>query len=942
MSPLLKKSNKTSKNYQLKMNCFVAGILAVIIMVFVYLIHSNSLFFGDGTVLRMDLYHQYGPLYAELYDRIVHGYSLVYSWTSGLGGAFLGNLFNYCCSPFALIIFLFGHKNMPEAIAVMILLKAIVSSVTFTYYINKSTKKESIVSAGFGLLYAFCGFFVAYSWNIMWLDAMSVFPLVILGIEKIILDRKPLLFIVALTYTMITNYYMAYMVCILSALYFLYFYFGRFQWKSSLKESAAPDQDKQNEERPAEEKAQASPAADFAAPIAGQAAPPVYESFAPVETQQPENADGYPAQASFGSDFARFAGETPQDILPPDYDSTDTQTAAPRMPAPQEAGISETPPYPPVSAAPVKTKKEKKKKAVPLKERRLFVSGFIFALSGILCFFIAAFALLPVARCLESSSATGSTFTDDLNTYFNFFDFIANHLPGVEPTIRSSGDNVLPNVYCGMLSILLVPFYFLSDKISGKKKVAAVGFLTVFFLSFSVNAFNYLWHGFHFPNDLPYRFSFAYSFLILTLAYEAILHIGDFTRKQYVTAGILTLLFVVIVEKVGSKNVELKTVYMSVVFVIVYVIIAGLLTSPHYVKKSVAGLLVFTIAMELCFANTGNYVMEQSKSNYTGDYDSYHSLRADVEKDEDLLFYRTELSRLRARMDPCWFGYNGVSTFSSMAYENTASLMNKLGFFGNNINSYTYYPQTAIFNSMFSMRYIYDNADMLTESDLYTFVKSEQKTKDDAATYDAYRYNYFLPLTFAVSDRVKQWNPGENNPFSVQNELMADATGVQNVLKDVSATDLLCENLTDTSLDFIKENNYFSVNPVDASLDSTKLTILLEAETAGNYYVYAGGQNITGIHVIANDLDYNYGSSGVDPFILDVGPLEEGDEISVEYSIEQDKSFALLRERWTSETTRPLCLRPFPMTRAGRSAWTGRFCLMPRKKIRRTEPTAEK
>ncbi|MBR5015760.1 MAG: YfhO family protein, partial [Clostridia bacterium] len=39
--------------------------------------------FGDITILRMDMYHQYGPLLAELYDRITHAESLIYSWTSG-------------------------------------------------------------------------------------------------------------------------------------------------------------------------------------------------------------------------------------------------------------------------------------------------------------------------------------------------------------------------------------------------------------------------------------------------------------------------------------------------------------------------------------------------------------------------------------------------------------------------------------------------------------------------------------------------------------------------------------------------------------------------------------------------------------------------------------------------------------------------------------------
>ena len=199
MSPLLKKRSKTDERSLLRKYCCISGLLAFMVMMFVYLCHNNTLTFGENTVLRMDLYHQYGPLYAELYDRIVNGYSLVYSWTSGLGGAFLGNLYNYCCSPFALIILLVGHRNMPEAIAIMMLLNAVASAMTFTYYVNKSTESVNKVSIGFGLLYAFCGYFVAYSWNIMWLDAMSVFPLVILGVEKIIQKNKPFLYILNCT-----------------------------------------------------------------------------------------------------------------------------------------------------------------------------------------------------------------------------------------------------------------------------------------------------------------------------------------------------------------------------------------------------------------------------------------------------------------------------------------------------------------------------------------------------------------------------------------------------------------------------------------------------------------------------------------------------------------------------------------------------------------------
>ena len=81
------------------------------------------------TILRMDLYHQYGPLFAELYDRITTGGSLLYSWESGLGSSFLGNFLNYLSSPVTLIILLFGHENIPEAIAAMSVIKAVLPTL---------------------------------------------------------------------------------------------------------------------------------------------------------------------------------------------------------------------------------------------------------------------------------------------------------------------------------------------------------------------------------------------------------------------------------------------------------------------------------------------------------------------------------------------------------------------------------------------------------------------------------------------------------------------------------------------------------------------------------------------------------------------------------------------------------------------------------------------
>ena len=116
---------------------FLAALCTALIMLVVY--YCYNLFpFGEVTILRMDLYHQYGPLYAEFYDRLTSGASFLYSWTTGGGSGFLGNFSNYISSPFSLLILFFGHKNMPEAIAAIILLKSAAASFTCSYFLKNS------------------------------------------------------------------------------------------------------------------------------------------------------------------------------------------------------------------------------------------------------------------------------------------------------------------------------------------------------------------------------------------------------------------------------------------------------------------------------------------------------------------------------------------------------------------------------------------------------------------------------------------------------------------------------------------------------------------------------------------------------------------------------------------------------------------------------------
>lgn len=741
----------------------VSGGASLFIILLVYFCYG-IIPFGDGTVYRMDLYHQYGPLFSELYDRITSGESLIYSWNTGIGSSFLGNFYNYLSSPIGLIILLFGHKNTFEAVAAMIAIKAVLSSMSMSYYLKKTQKSDGFPIAAFGIMYAFCGYFIAYYWNVMWIDAMYLLPFIALGIEKIIESGKCKTYIIALALAIYSNYYIGFMLCIFSCIYFLYYYACT---SKKLRDRKGLKTEK--------------------------------ETF-----------------------FTR------------------------------------------------------------LKNSFFLQSGIRFALSSLSVGIILAFMLIPLVNILSASSATKGTAPTEYESYFTIFDFLANHLAALEPTIRSSGDDVLPNVYCGMLTVLLIPLYLFSKKINATEKIASVVLLAVMYFSFNINYLNFAWHGFHFPNDLPYRQSFMYSFILIVMAFKAFKHITEFSKKQILGLGICTLAFVVIVQELGSKNVDDMTVFITIAFTVLHIIVLGLITSKKAQAYALSVMVICSVAAETITANTDHYVANQSKTSFSSDYDDFKALQQEVSDNDDLLFYREELSDLRARMDPSWYDYNGASIFSSMAYEKVANMQKYIGLYGNKINSFTYNPQTPIYNAMFSLKYVYDKSSYVSECDYYTNVGSND-------TFTAYENNYMLNLAYPVSSDLIDWNAVDClNPVEAQQELFELATGVEGVFNRIVDFEIDYINLLNVDFDSILAGN-LPLNRI--SSDSTSMaTVQITANTTDNIYIYVYSRNLDTVNIYSPKITTTMTVS--DGYILDLGQHDVGDIISVELPLADDKSSA--------------------------------------------------
>lgn len=205
---------------------FYAFLIPVLLMYTLYIameIHP----FGNGTVLVLDLNGQYVYFFEALRNTVYGEGSMLYTFFRGLGGEFMGMYAYYLASPLSYLVALFPQKLIQEALLTIILLKTGLCGASFGFYLHKRTKhpnKSAIVC--FSTMYALCAYAVVYQSNMMWIDALIWLPILTYSIEQLVRLGRFKLFVIALSLTVMSNYYIGYMTCIYVALYFFYYCFS--------------------------------------------------------------------------------------------------------------------------------------------------------------------------------------------------------------------------------------------------------------------------------------------------------------------------------------------------------------------------------------------------------------------------------------------------------------------------------------------------------------------------------------------------------------------------------------------------------------------------------------------------------------------------------------------------------------------------------------------
>lgn len=481
--------------------------------------------FGSGTLCSMDGFSQYYPMLMNMVDSIKSG-EIFYSFKGALGFNLWAQSAYYTNSIFWLPLCLIPHKFHLSFIHTAILLKLSLGGLFFSvrlYKIHKNADRTRLllIFPALSSVWALNGYLCAFINQFMWTDVVILLPLVILGIERLTEKKRPGLYIAALALSLLSCFYLSYMVCIFSV---LWFFFVMFREKNGWK--------------------------------------------------------------------------------------------------------------------------------------TLFDRAVIFGISSLLAGGISAAVILPVYKALGLTKASTLTFDGVIKLKHSLADILLRFLPAQETSLEYGA----PNLYCTVTVVFLFLLFLLSKKFSVRHRICTLVFSGFMFISMCINLGEYVWHGFHYPNQLPARQSFLVIFLLIAVAAE----------------------FLVKAE-----------------------------LSPKALKRITALLLTGAI-FNFCIQFSRDVWVSQSNSLQKFEYimEDFTAL------DDSEPFTRMEWTGVKKNNYPQQYGYNAVSYYSSTMTEAAYDFFQNIGMERYAKNVSVHYLESDILNSLFSIKYVMseENGSKITEN----------------------------------------------------------------------------------------------------------------------------------------------------------------------------------------------------------------------------------
>lgn len=843
----LKGNSKLNKSVIITLFSYITVIVISAIIGIITFKKCEIAPYGKNSILCMDLWGQYFPMYIN--NKQADGLAgLMYSWNGGFGFNNWVQSAYYCNSVFSLFYKFIPISKMVTATDIFCLIKIVLSSASCLCFLRYKLKSHSPVLIGGAVCYSVCAYMLAFISQPMWTDCLFYAPLVLIGIERLVREKKPVFYSIILAITVMYSFYVGFATCIFSVLYF------------------------------------------------------ITSSVQLLDIKKINGRNKIIGGKEFGKSIIRFS------------------------------------------------------------------------VFSIVAGAISAIVIVPVGIAISQTLASEASKPDAFEWYGNITTVLQNMLPGQKLFLAYDG----VNLFTGTIIFLGIPLYFFNKKARIIDRLADLFVFAFLLISLNCNYLNYFWHGMHFPNQLPGRWTFLFSLFAILLCCKALFNLDGLTPKRAFAGCVVGIsIFYVTVQGLGDtqKYTLPPNSWKIFISIAIIIFIASLLMSfakrlnehkEQGMKNSITVELINDVSeakLELedtadsnlnitiesdvdknIFENIGEKVIEADKSkNETNQkiltlenkikvsqflrkyifnqrnisivlssaiailmvfdsgenfmrvaqYEGNNGLQVSDEKGySDTIekhsrygeewksgnddFYRVEPNSGYTFNSSMVGNYHGMSYYSSTM---NGRLFEFFKFLGNRVYadkvSTVYKISSPVQNSIFGIKYFLDFDRSLNNavSDM-SLVKSEDKA-------DIYENPTSLSLAYAVSDDILNYEVNDQiRALQNQNDLVNKLCGEEiNPYKHIEVSSFESSDVTYEQSEDL--NNNFYVN--NSGTNQTQFVYTYNIEQDGSYYFESNFRRGK-IHITANGIDKT-DDAGRGAFGF-AGKLVAGDTLRIEVNIE--------------------------------------------------------
>ncbi len=398
------------------------------------------------------------------------------------------------------------------------------------------------------------------------------------------------------------------------------------------------------------------------------------------------------------------------------------------------------------------------------KNKSIFSIVFHYLFSIVISVLISAVVWLPALCFLINNNPDDGTKYYQIN--YNIFNVFFQMFLG-----QNNGfDSTSPNVYCGIICLLLIPVFFISTNIEKKIKYFYAILFFIVCLSCVIKPFYVLWHAFDAPDGWYNRFSYIISFLCCVISLITINTINKISKKVLIYTGVIEGLFYIgfsyLINKSARIDHMLIFIMINFAFIMVWLLLI-MLYKRKINNKSIMMLLVLVASLELIINGYSSFYRDSRFLPSTPEY-IYYGWEDSMKYVSDKLnqtggFYRVNYYGDIIDNSDTFFGYNGMADFGSAENPKVRKALSKIGIY-TSPRVLEPYGSTKVSNMLLGVKYEIEGIvpSYIEIADVHPLIT---------------QLNESLALAYIADEKILDFKYNSDNAFINNNELLSSVVG---------------------------------------------------------------------------------------------------------------------------------------------------------------------